>query len=121
VEPKGYVFNTEAFVGEAVLKGRFLGKLSVERTLTLYSSAQVKGTITAGRLIIPAQNALSWNESWKVAAAEIEGELVGHLHASAGVVLKATARFFGKISAAALQMEEGAMFVGAASIRAGSE
>src|SRR5688572_4699606 len=28
IEPKGYVFNTEAMVGEAVIKGRFLGKLN---------------------------------------------------------------------------------------------
>jgi ribosomal protein L37AE/L43A len=35
VEPKGYVFNTEANVGEAVIKGRFLGKLKAERSLTI--------------------------------------------------------------------------------------
>ena len=54
VEPKGYVFNTEAIVGEAVIKGRFLGKLIAERSLTIYSTADIRGTFTAGKLIIPA-------------------------------------------------------------------
>ncbi|MGZ8939520.1 MAG: polymer-forming cytoskeletal protein, partial [Limisphaerales bacterium] len=39
VEPKGYVFNTEALVGEAVIKGRFLGKLKAEGSLTIHSGA----------------------------------------------------------------------------------
>src|SRR5207244_7240200 len=30
IEPKGYVLNTDSHVGEAVLKGRLLGKLVVE-------------------------------------------------------------------------------------------
>ena len=36
VEAKGYVFNTEATVGEAVVRGRFLGKLVAERSLTVF-------------------------------------------------------------------------------------
>src|SRR5215471_12870427 len=38
IEPKGYVFNTEAIVGDAVIKGRFLGKLTAQRSLTIYST-----------------------------------------------------------------------------------
>src|SRR6516165_2916337 len=32
IEQKGYVFNSETFAGDAVVKGRFLGKLSTERS-----------------------------------------------------------------------------------------
>src|SRR6266545_3181716 len=71
VEPKGYVFNTEATVGDAVIKGRFLGKLIAERTLTIYSTAQIKGSFTAERLIIPELNHLRWQDTIKVGSAEI--------------------------------------------------
>src|SRR6267143_4617006 len=53
VEAKGYVFNTEAVVGDAVIKGRFWGKLVADRSLTIYSTADIKGSFKAGRLIIP--------------------------------------------------------------------
>ena len=44
IEPKGYVFNTEAIVREAVIKGRFLGKLTVDQ-LTIYSTAEIAGEL----------------------------------------------------------------------------
>src|SRR5947207_2784006 len=53
VEPKGYVFNTEAVVNDAVIKGKFLGKLFAD-SLTVYSTAEIKGSFKAARLIIPA-------------------------------------------------------------------
>ena len=42
LEPKGYVFNTETVVGDAIIKGKFLGKLVAERSLTIYSTADIK-------------------------------------------------------------------------------
>src|SRR5689334_4252914 len=75
IEPKGYVFNTEAIVGDAVLKGKFLGKLWAHQSLTIYSSAEIKGTFTTGRLIIPAGNAFRWKDRIQVGSAEIAGEL----------------------------------------------
>src|SRR6185437_484517 len=42
IDLKGYVFNTEAIVSDAVIKGRFLGKLSAEHSLTVYSTAEIK-------------------------------------------------------------------------------
>src|SRR5919109_4091674 len=56
IESKGYVFNTEAIVGDAIIKGKFLGKLFAERSLTIYSSADIKGHFKTGKLIIPADN-----------------------------------------------------------------
>src|SRR5215472_16428700 len=47
VEEKGYLLNTVSLVGEAVIKGRVIGKLATENTLEIHSSAQLKGTITA--------------------------------------------------------------------------
>ena len=118
VEPKGYVFNTEAIVGDAVIKGRFLGKLIVERSLTIYSSAEIKGSFTAGRLIIPAENHFRWKEPIKVVSAEIAGELANDLLADGTIVLKATARLFGDVETKNLVMEAGAVLVGRASVGA---
>ena len=112
LEAKGYVFNTEATVGEAVIKGRFLGKLIAERSLTIYATAEFKGTFKTGRLIIPAQNHFRWPETIRLGSAEIGGELAADLQAEDTVVLKSTARLFGDVVAKQLVMEEGAVLVG---------
>jgi cytoskeletal protein CcmA (bactofilin family) len=112
IHPKGYVFNSEAVVGDAVIRGRFLGKLFAERTLTIYSTAEIKGSFTAGRLIIPAGNVFRWKEPLKVGSAEIAGELIADLRAQRSIVINSTGRLFGRIDAAALAVEEGGVAVG---------
>lgn len=112
VELKGYVFNTEAFVGDAVIKGKFHGKLTAERSLTIYSTADIKGSLTAGHLVIPAENHFRWEGQIKIGSAEIAGELATNLRAEDTVVLKATARFFGNVDARNLVVEDGAVIVG---------
>ena len=119
VEPKGYVFNTEAIVGDAILKGRFLGKLIAEGSLTIYSTAEIKGSFKTNRLVIPAANHFRWNEPLNFGSAEIGGELVANLHASGTVVLKSTARLFGDLEAKHLVVEAGAVIVG--NLRIGSK
>lgn len=116
LEPTGYVFNTEAIVGDAVIKGRFLGKLIAERSLAIYSSAEIKGTFTAGRLIIPAANRFGWKEVIKAGSAEIAGELAANLHVEGTITLRSTARFFGDMRAKSLVVEEGAVLVGSVQI-----
>lgn len=116
VEAKGYVFNTEAIVGDAVIKGRFLGKLNAERSLTIYSSAEIKGSFKTARLIIPAGNHFRWKETLHVVSAEISGELANNLQAEQTVILRSTARFFGDVQAANLVVEAGAVVVGQARI-----
>ncbi|MDB6111681.1 MAG: Polymer-forming cytoskeletal [Pedosphaera sp.] len=112
LEQSGYVFNTETMAGEAVIKGRFLGKLVTERSLTIYSSAEIKGSFKAGRLIIPAANRFHWKDPLKVGSAEIAGELVANLQSEGTVILKSTARLFGDVEAKNLVVEEGAVVVG---------
>jgi cytoskeletal protein CcmA (bactofilin family) len=112
VEPKGYVFNTESIVGDAVIKGKFHGKLAAERSLTIYSTADIKGSLTAGRLVIPAENHFRWENQIKVGSAEIAGELAANLRADDTIVLKSTARLFGNIDARNLVVEDGAIVVG---------
>lgn len=112
VEPRGYVFNTEAVVGEAIIKGRFLGKLVAERSLTIYSTAGFIGSFKAGRLLIPAENHFRWKELIRVGSAEIAGELVANLDAEGTIVLKSTARMFGDLQARNLVIEAGAIVVG---------
>src|SRR5580765_5206717 len=62
IEPKGYVFNTEITAGDAVIKGRLLGRLVAERSLTIYSTADIKGRFNTARLIIPVANHFRWKE-----------------------------------------------------------
>ena len=112
VEAKGYVFNTEAFVGEAVIKGRFLGKLIAEHSLTIYSTAEIKGSFKTARLIVPAANHFRWHETIKVVSAEIAGELANNLQVEERIILKSTARMFGDLTAPNLVVEAGAVVVG---------
>jgi cytoskeletal protein CcmA (bactofilin family) len=116
LEATGYVFNTEALVGDAVLKGRFLGKLIAERSLTIYSTAEIRGTFKAGRLVIPADNRFGWKEPIKVRSAEVAGELAANLYAEETVVVKSAGRLFGDIKARNVVVEEGAVVVGEMSI-----
>jgi cytoskeletal protein CcmA (bactofilin family) len=112
IEPKGNLFNTETFAGEVVIKGRFLGKLVAERSLTIYSTAEIKGTFEMGQLIIPAENHFRWPQPIKTGSAEIAGELVADLHANQTIVLKSTARMFGDLTARNVVVEAGAVLVG---------
>ncbi|HEV2455689.1 MAG TPA: polymer-forming cytoskeletal protein [Verrucomicrobiae bacterium] len=112
IELKGCVFNTESVVGDAVIRGKFHGKLRVERSLTIYSSAEIKGNITAEHLVIPDKNHFRWDSQIRVGSAEISGELTADLRAEAAVVVKAAARLFGNVDACSLVVEEGAIVVG---------
>ena len=119
VEPKAHVFGPETRVGEAVIKGEFLGRLTVERSLTIHSTANIKGNFEARHLIIPAGNAVGFKELIKVGSAEIAGELVADLHAAGTVALRSTARFFGHIMARSLVVEHGGVLSGALQVRQG--
>jgi cytoskeletal protein CcmA (bactofilin family)/DNA-directed RNA polymerase subunit RPC12/RpoP len=112
IDPKGYVFNTEAVVKEAVIKGRFLGKLFAEQSLTIYSTAEIKGSFTTARLVVPPANHFRWAEPIKIASAEIGGELAANVLATETVLVKSTGRLFGDVEAANLVVEEGAVIVG---------
>lgn len=116
VEEKGYVLNTDSLVGEAVIKGRLIGKIVAHRTLEIYSSAAIKGSFNTGKLIIPAGNTFQWPELLRIGGAEIAGDLVANIQSSGTVILKATARLFGDVQATNLVVESGAVFVGDAKI-----
>ncbi len=114
VEEKGYLLNTDTLAGEAVIKGRVIGKFAAAHTLEIHSTASIKGSFTAGCLIIPSGQHFRWPEPVRVGGAEIAGELVADLQSTGTVTLKSTARFFGNISAVNLVVESGAVFVGCA-------
>jgi cytoskeletal protein CcmA (bactofilin family) len=120
IEPKGWVFNTESIVGDAVIKGRFHGKLTAERSLTVYSTAEMKGSLTAGQLVIPPNNHFRWPSQIKVGSAEIAGELAADLWAEGTVIVRADARLFGNVDARNLVVEDGAVIVGKMQIGARS-
>lgn len=112
VEPKGYIFNTECVVDRAIIKGRFIGRLTATGSLTIYSNASIKGVISANRLIIPAGEHFRWEDSLEVNSADISGELATHLVASEQVTLRSSSRFFGQIEARSIKVETGAIVVG---------
>jgi cytoskeletal protein CcmA (bactofilin family)/DNA-directed RNA polymerase subunit RPC12/RpoP len=112
IEPKGCVFNTEIIAGDVSIRGKLHGKLTAERSLTIYSGADIKGSLSAARLVIPAENFFRWPDCLNVGAAEIAGELAANLRATGTVTLKSTARFFGNLDAAGLAVEAGAVVVG---------
>jgi len=116
IEEKGYLLNSESHVGDAVVKGRFIGKLIAERTMEIHSTARIKGTFSTGRLIVPVGNHFRWADALRVGAAEIGGELVANLQSAGTVLLRSSARFFGDVQAGNLVVEAGAVFVGAARI-----
>ena len=116
VEEKGYVLNTDSLVGEAVIKGRLIGKIVAHRSLEIFSTAAIKGSFNTGRLIIPAGNTFHWPELLRIGGAEVAGDLVANIQCSGTVVLKATARLFGDVQAANLVVQNGAVFVGNAKI-----
>jgi cytoskeletal protein CcmA (bactofilin family) len=116
IEEKGYLLNTESRAAEAVVKGRIIGKLVAENTLELHSTANIKGTFTAGCLVIPSGNHFRWPSPLQMGGAEIAGELTADLVAAGTVRLKSTGRLFGNIHAANLVVEAGAVFVGRANV-----
>jgi cytoskeletal protein CcmA (bactofilin family) len=116
LEEKGYMMNTDSLVGDAVLKGRIIGKITAKRTLQIFTSAKIKGSFIAHKLVIPEGNHFHWQEILKVDEAEISGELVANLQATGKVVVKATGRLFGDVAAGHLVVESGAIIVGNATI-----
>ena len=99
-------------MGDAVLKGRFLGQLTAERSLTIYSTAEIDGTFKTAHLVIPAENHFRWKETITPGSAEIAGELVANLRAAGTITLRSTARMFGDIESGHLVVEAGAVIVG---------
>jgi len=112
IESKGYVFNTEVVVASAVIKGRFLGKIFADESLTIYSSAEIKGSLKTCKLIIPAGEHLAWSEKYEVNTVELGGELVGNICVPGKLKLQSTARLFGDLTAQDCIVEEGAVVVG---------
>jgi len=116
IEEGGFLFNTETTAGQVILKGRFIGKLTAEQSLEIHPNAQIKGTIQAAHLIIPPETRLAAAKPILVGSADIAGELAADLKGQHTVRLRTTARFFGKVEASNLLVEEGAVFVGTAKI-----
>jgi len=112
IEPKGRVFNSETIAADVSIKGQFHGKLTAERSLTVYSGADIKGSLTVARLIIPPDNYFRYQPCLNVRSAEIAGELVANARIAGTLWLKASARMFGDVEAEALVMEPGAVAVG---------
>ncbi len=118
VEEKGYLLNTDSLAAEAVIKGKVIGKVAARGSLELHSTANIKGSFTAGCLIIPPGEHFRWPEVVRIGGAELAGELAANIESTGTVVLKSTARMFGDVTAPHLVVEAGAVFVGRARVGA---
>lgn len=116
VEPKGFVFNTTVVAPEIIIKGRLIGKLAAEKSLTVYSTAKIEGTFRTPLLIIPAENCFRWKNPLRVESIDIAGEYVGNICADQTVTVRARGRLFGDVYARQLVVEAGAVLVGQYSI-----
>ena len=116
IEKTGYVHDTAAVVGDAVIKGKFRGNLVADRSLTICSTAEIYGTIKAARLVIPLSTRFRWHKPLRVKTAEIYGELTARLYAEEIVLLASTARFFGNLHAGSLEVQAGALLNGSAKV-----
>jgi cytoskeletal protein CcmA (bactofilin family) len=117
VEEGAFLFNSESMAGDMVLKGRFLGKLTVENSLEIHPKAEIKGAFKAGRLVICEGSRFRWPQTLQLAGADIAGEMVADIEATSTVVLRSTARMFGDVRAPKMLVESGAVFVGNARIQ----
>jgi cytoskeletal protein CcmA (bactofilin family) len=116
IEEGAYLFNTDTIANEVILKGRFLGKLTAEKSLEIYNTSELKGTFTANLLIIPSGQRFRWPDALQLGGADVSGELVANIKAKQTVTLRASARLFGDVEAGGLVVEPGAVFVGRAKI-----
>jgi cytoskeletal protein CcmA (bactofilin family)/DNA-directed RNA polymerase subunit RPC12/RpoP len=112
VENKGYVFNTTIIAGEISIRGQIIGKITAEESLTLYSTAEIKGSFQTKRLIVPADNVVHWREPLRLGGVDVAGELVANIFAEETVTLRAGAKLFGDVQARNLIVEAGAVLVG---------
>jgi cytoskeletal protein CcmA (bactofilin family)/DNA-directed RNA polymerase subunit RPC12/RpoP len=113
IEPKGRVFNSETVAADVSIKGQFHGKLTAERSLTIYSGADIKGGLTIARLIIPPENVFRCQHCINARSAEIGGELAANVRISGTLTLRTGARMFGDVEAGTLLVEAGTVLVGA--------
>lgn len=113
IEETGYVHDTGALVGEAIIKGKFRGNLTAARSLTIHPTGQLMGSIRTAKLIIPPRTRFVWPQELHVREAEIHGEVEMTLRAEDRVWLGSTARFLGEIRTARLIVDDGAVLVGA--------
>lgn len=118
IEEGGYVFNTETFAADVVIKGRFLGKLNASHSLELHRTAEIKGTFQTGKLVIPVGSVFRWPETITPGGADISGELIAGVKSPGKVVVRSTARLFGDVEARELVVESGAVIVGAIKVGA---
>ena len=112
VEEGAYLFNTDTTATHLIVKGRVLGKLTAEDSLELYTSAELKGSFRARKLVIPAGQRFGWPEPLTLQGAEISGELVANIKGGSTIVIKSTGRLFGNVQAENIVIEPGAVIVG---------
>jgi cytoskeletal protein CcmA (bactofilin family)/DNA-directed RNA polymerase subunit RPC12/RpoP len=112
IEQGAYLFNTDTTATHVILKGRVLGKLTAEDSLEIYSTAELKGSFKARKLVIPAGQRFRWPEALTLHGAEIAGELVANIKGGHTIVLRSTARLFGNVESQNIVIEPGAIIEG---------
>lgn len=112
VQEGAYLFNTDTTATHLIVKGRVLGKLTAEDCLEIYSTAELKGSFKARKLVIPAGQRFRWPEPISLHGAEIAGELVASIKGGKNIVIKSSGRLFGDVQSENIVIEPGAVIVG---------
>jgi cytoskeletal protein CcmA (bactofilin family) len=90
----------------SILKGDFTGEAD------LHLEGRVEGTVTVKQHTVQIAQSAFVKADINARVVVVEGEITGNLRATEKVVLSATARVRGRISAPVLQMEAGSIFNG---------
>lgn len=121
VEEKGFLFNTDSLAREVVLRGKFLGKIASEDALVIYTSAQIKGTVTGGMLHIPEGQVFRPAQPVEFRSALVEGEFAGHLITDKTIELGRSGLLTGVVQCGGLQIPEGGRLEADVSMKRGPD
>ncbi len=97
-----------AFIGEG---SEIEGKYTFTGTGTVLLNGKFQGEITTTDVLVIGEKAVA-NATIRGRSVVIMGKVVGSIHASERVELKAAARVFGELEAPVVVLEEGALFEG---------
>lgn len=106
------VLNATARVRDAMIHGKYIGKLTAENEIVLKSGALFEGGLKAYSLVLESNAQCNIKKEFSVKRIVIAGHYYGNIIAGQFVELKKTANFVGSIVTQNLIVEAGASLMG---------
>lgn len=116
----GTVLNSTSKVREAIIFGKFIGKLTA-RQITLKSGSVFEGGIKTDLLILESDAQCHIKKEFQAKRIVIAGVYRGNIQTSQCVEIRRTGCFIGSMAAQSLFMEEGATLMGELKISSSQE